>query len=301
MSPPITVPSPTPPAARAGKHVRVAHAQGVGTLAREVAALTTLDIEAHAGGTHTSLPLDLYLLTVYCDEGLNCHTAGDGSRLRVLVSALRTAPAAFSTRGAGQLAIALLTPQGLLQTFATPLDGLTDRRLPLRDIVSSAAEAELHAQLVDAEPGPARCIALGHWLESRLRERRRLEPSARRAAAAAMQLLDGDDDGSEALARRHGSSRRQLERDFRRWLGVSPNAYTRLARFQRAAAALGGGAALADVAAASGFADQAHMTRVFRETAGLTPGRLRSAAGSAEPLPRGAQAGRLLMLPAAGD
>lgn len=296
--PSIPLPAPAP---RAGKHVRVAHAHGVGALAREVAALTTLDIEAHAGGTHTSLPLDLYLLTVYCDESLDCHTAGDGSRLRVLVSALRTTPVAFRTLGAGQLAIALLTPQGLLQTFATPLDGLTDRRLPLRDIVSSAAEADLHAQLVDAAPGPARCVALGHWLESRLRERRRLEPAARRAAAAAMQLLDGDDDnGGEALARQHGSSRRQLERDFRRWLGVSPKAYARLARFQRAAAALGSGAALADVAAASGFSDQAHMTRVFRQTAGLTPGSLRSAARSAELLPRNAQAGRLLMLPTSG-
>lgn len=290
---------PHPPAPSHAKRVRVAHAHGVGTLAREVAALSVLDIQAGAGGTHTSLPLDLYLLTVYCDEGLNCHTAGDASRLRVLVSALRTAPATFSTLGAGQLAIALLTPQGLLQTFAMPLDGLTDRRLPLRDIVSGAAEADLHAQLVDAEPGPARCSALGHWLESRLRERRPLEPAARRAAAAAMQLLDGDEaGGSGALARRHGSSRRQLERDFRRWLGVSPSAYARLARFQRAAAALGSGGAPADVAAAAGFSDQAHMTRVFRDTAGLTPGRLRSAARGAEPLPRAAQAGRLLMLPA---
>jgi AraC-like DNA-binding protein len=37
------------------------------------------------------------------------------------------------------------------------------------------------------------------------------------------------------------------------------------------------GHSLTDAAAASGFADQAHLTRSFRRTMGITPGAYRSA------------------------
>jgi AraC-like DNA-binding protein len=35
------------------------------------------------------------------------------------------------------------------------------------------------------------------------------------------------------------------------------------------------GQSVADVAAATGFADQAHLTRAFKRVTGITPGRLR--------------------------
>ena len=57
--------------------------------------------------------------------------------------------------------------------------------------------------------------------------------------------------------------------------GVTPKEYQRLVRFEAARGRLvaehRGGAALAAVAAASGFADQAHLTREWRAMAGCTP------------------------------
>jgi len=46
-------------------------------------------------------------------------------------------------------------------------------------------------------------------------------------------------------------------------------------RLDRARSELRRGRALADVALATGFADQAHFTRVFRAGVGLSPGQYR--------------------------
>jgi transcriptional regulator GlxA family with amidase domain len=146
---------------------------------------------------------------------------------------LRTRAATFDTRGSGQLAIALLTPLGLLRAFAYPLDSLTDQRLLLRDLASAQPESTLHAALLDA--------ALGRWLEQRIAQGKRLGPQAERVAGVAIAMLECDVEGIAALHRRHRVGRRQLERDFRHWLGVAPGAYARLLRFQRSAMAVADG------------------------------------------------------------
>jgi AraC-like DNA-binding protein len=71
------------------------------------------------------------------------------------------------------------------------------------------------------------------------------------------------------MGRATGMSSRALQRWFARHVGVAPRHYLRLLRFQKAFAEVPDAASLADHAAASGFADQAHMAREFREMAGV--------------------------------
>jgi AraC family transcriptional regulator len=67
-----------------------------------------------------------------------------------------------------------------------------------------------------------------------------------------------------------------LARVYRRWLHCSPGEYLRGRRLERAAALLGTGtASLAEVAATTGFVDQAHLTRQFRTAFETTPARWR--------------------------
>jgi AraC family transcriptional regulator len=67
-----------------------------------------------------------------------------------------------------------------------------------------------------------------------------------------------------------------LARVFRDWLGCSPGEYLRGRRLERATAMIGKSAlALAEVAADTGFVDQAHMTRAFRDRLGVTPAAMR--------------------------
>jgi AraC-like DNA-binding protein len=69
-----------------------------------------------------------------------------------------------------------------------------------------------------------------------------------------------------------GCSRFAAYRAFRGRFGLPPSDYQRQLRLRAARRALAGGAAVADVAAATGFADQAHLTRWFRRCYGITPG-----------------------------
>jgi len=70
-----------------------------------------------------------------------------------------------------------------------------------------------------------------------------------------------------------GTDRFTLARHFRRALGTSPDRYRTMRRLALARAAIERGLPLARAATQAGFADQSHMTRQFKRTYGLTPGR----------------------------
>ncbi len=72
-----------------------------------------------------------------------------------------------------------------------------------------------------------------------------------------------------------GLSRWELARQFRRAFGVSPYRFHLSRRIDAAARLIRAGTPLADAAAATGFADQAHFTRQFRRAHGLSPGHWR--------------------------
>ncbi len=92
------------------------------------------------------------------------------------------------------------------------------------------------------------------------------------APAAALSLAD--------LAGACGLSRFQVLRAFSRATGMTPHAYQLQRRLLLARGLLRQGAALADAAAAAGFADQSHMTRVFSRAYGISPGRYAHAVAS---------------------
>lgn len=81
------------------------------------------------------------------------------------------------------------------------------------------------------------------------------------------------------LARHTGLSARQLQRICAHETGLPPRSYLRLLRFRTAISSIQSpDAALADTAAAAGYADQAHMTREFQSLGGLPPARARKRA-----------------------
>jgi AraC-like DNA-binding protein len=79
------------------------------------------------------------------------------------------------------------------------------------------------------------------------------------------------------LAGLAGLGRFQLLRRFRQALGTTPHAWLVQQRAERARGLLTRGVAIAEAAAACGFADQSHLTRVFVRCFGFTPGAWRRA------------------------
>ena len=78
---------------------------------------------------------------------------------------------------------------------------------------------------------------------------------------------------SQDIERVAGLDRFALSRHFRATYGASPHRFLVMRRLQYARRLITRGESLAEVAAASGFADQSHLNRQFKKAFGLTPGR----------------------------
>lgn len=79
------------------------------------------------------------------------------------------------------------------------------------------------------------------------------------------------------LAEVAGVTRFQVIRDFKRVAGMTPGQYLRDCRIRAAAALMRTDKPLADIAFETGFADQSHLTRLFKSMRGVSPGAFREA------------------------
>jgi AraC-like DNA-binding protein len=138
---------------------------------------------------------------------------------------------------------------------------LADLDLPLEDLQQDEIVACLAQALAEADRS--------------IPQRPRSSPD-RRAARRARDHLDAGfactvrSSELEAVA---GLGRYALARQFRSCFGTSPYRYLVMRRLDRARALIAAGTPLCEAALAAGFADQSHLTRHFRRTYGLAPGR----------------------------
>ena len=130
--------------------------------------------------------------------------------------------------------------------------------------------------------GEALSLALGELLAATSAERcsvERRRPGWLDRVTAMLHDCRSEPLNLEMLAHVAGVHPVHLSRTFERFEGCAVSERLRSIRVQHALREIAcRGATLADAAAASGFVDQSHMTRIFRRTLGMTPGRFRSAA-----------------------
>lgn len=155
----------------------------------------------------------------------------------------------------------------------------------LRDDALTSAFRVLYGALTAPQEGAAglrRDEALAVLVDRLLRERPvELLPAVPAAIRLAREVLDDDPTAPVTLAElacASGLSRFQVVRGFSRAFGLTPHAYLVQRRIDLARQLIAGGAALSDAAAASGFADQSHMTRHFVRRFGFPPGTLSTVA-----------------------
>jgi len=157
-------------------------------------------------------------------------------------------------------AVPVITDRSLAGAIRRLHRSLTGPASPLEQserLAAVAAHAARHADRPGA--GPARLTA-----RDQARAAGRVRAFLSDGYAAQATLTD--------LAEVAGCSRFAAYRAFRLRFGLSPSDYQRQLRLRAARRALAGGAAVAEVAAVTGFADQAHLTRWFRRCYGITPG-----------------------------
>jgi AraC-like DNA-binding protein len=162
-----------------------------------------------------------------------------------------------------------LTPLGVRQFFGMPAAALARDVVELSDLLGTTGE--LMDRLAGAPDWVSRFDVLDDVLARVLREPVAVAPEVVHAWNCL--VASGGTMEVGAVAREVGWSRRHLSGRFREELGLSPKVMGRVIRFERARQLLQhpDRPALADVAAACGYYDQAHMNREWSEFAGCSP------------------------------
>jgi AraC-like DNA-binding protein len=154
----------------------------------------------------------------------------------------------------------------------------------IRDRRFNSILYKIHASSEDARPPLAREECFSQFVEWLFAYHTRSAvdlPQAGRedkAIRLAREFLDCHLDEKVHLAdvaRAAGLPPFRLFRAFQRTTGMTPHVYQRQARVRLAVNMIRFGHALREVAMVTGFADQAHLTRIFRRTMGVTPGAYR--------------------------
>ena len=235
---------------------------------------------------HRGLPSPYLTLIFTLDEPLVLLAHPDPRQppgdFGALLGGLHSAPALITHDGAQSGIQVTLRPAGARALLGLPAGELAEIDVPA-DVVLGGACAELRDRARAAAGWPERFAVLDEILL-------RLAaigagPGAAHAApevgwAWRRLLLSGGNTRITDLAAETGWSARHLTGRFRAELGLTPKAAARVIRFDRArrllirqvtAAAPDDGYRLADLAAACGYFDQAHLAREFRSLAGCPP------------------------------
>ena len=184
----------------------------------------------------------------------------------------------INSTGGAQCVQIDFTPLGARRFFGLPMSEIANRVVKLDEFADRGIR-DLRARLADMRDWEQRLDAVEEFARNRLLA----EPDADAAVAWAYNtiLRQGGRSRIADIARSLEWSRKHLNERFREIVGVGPKTVARMARFNSAVAMAAGRSASgwADIAAAAGYSDQAHLTREFREFAGATPGRLAESVG----------------------
>ncbi|KKC35651.1 AraC family transcriptional regulator [Devosia epidermidihirudinis] len=220
----------------------------------------------YRGERRASLPGQIIIL--HPDEE---HDGGAGNELGLLYRMLYIEPILLQESlglagGLPFVANPVVDDPALRRALMAVLD---DLEADIEPLGADQFSAELADGLLRQAGGPARRAML-------------LDVPALKRARDYLDEAEGELVRSEALEAVSGLDRFTLARQFRSYCGTSPHRYLIMRRMDRGRRLLVSGAAIADVAAATGFADQSHFHRHFRKAFGVTPGRWQKLAARRE-------------------
>lgn len=224
-----------------------------------------------SAGLHVGLPSRWLTLIIAFDAPVDV-TAATGQRASywAMLAGLHSRPAIIRHDGSQHGIQISLTPGGAAALFAIPASDLASVVAPL-DAVVSDGTVELVDRLASAGSWRARWTILDEILLRRLRAGAESNHPVEHAWSRIV-----DSHGAipvKALAAEVGWNSQHFSRQFVQRYGLSPKVMSRVVRFERAQQMirLPTHPSLASVAAACGYADQAHMTRDWNQFAGSSP------------------------------
>ena len=179
-------------------------------------------------------------------------------------------PALLEHDGVGLGVQVDLTAAGAFALLGVTMDELANRVVPAADVCRLNVDG-LVDRLLGVASWPERMAILDETLSRSMSSGPRLSPEV--AWVDAQLRAHPETARIGDLAEEIGWGRSRLVDRFRREVGLPPKTVARVLRYRQAAGRLTSrpSCSLADVATASGYADQAHFNRDFRAFASMTP------------------------------
>jgi len=200
---------------------------------------------------------------------------GHNDRVASFAAGLFAGPVVIDSFGQSCCVQIDFTPLGARRFFRMPMRELTARMVDLGDVLGPEGQA-LRERLGNTPDWEPRLKLAERFVLNRVAE---AQSSPSPVAWAFGQIVAKSGSVSVAkLAARIGWSRKHLASRFDDEIGLGPKALSRIVRFRRVLGMSGAetDAGWADLAAACGYSDQAHLAREFRALAGVTPSEWRS-------------------------
>jgi AraC-like DNA-binding protein len=223
---------------------------------------------------HRGLPSGALTFIISLDDPVDIATLPLGvqgpGQLQAFIGGMHDTPAYIRQHGF-QYGLSLdVTPLGSRTLLGVPAGDLANKVVPLEELVGPCAH-NLVDRLAVAPGWRERFAALDEVLLAWLKTPSQTMPEVERAWEILVSAAGTVD--VTRLASEVGYSRRHLGDLFHRELGLAPKAAARVLRFERSRRLIARPQrpSLAQVAAAAGYYDQAHMTREWTEIAGCAP------------------------------
>jgi len=185
----------------------------------------------------------------------------------------------FQCQTSAHLAISATQPVGIFGTyfypyaipllFGVPAHALTNYNIEISDVLGIEG-VELAERMMTCRDTAERVATMTSFLTNKLSKR----PDSQKDMIATFNYItahSGKVDINE-LVNRNFLSQRQFERKFKAWIGFPAKLFTRIVRFEACLAnALAGSESLVRLSLDSGYYDQSHMIRDFKEFSGTHP------------------------------
>lgn len=162
-------------------------------------------------------------------------------------------------------------PLGFANFVKTPLDKLVDKEAPISDLFGKSVACELEKQITQAKDTQKRIDIIETFFLKRINEKNTVSNIVK-STVDALFTANGTIP-IHVLLKDTLSKRRQIERHFRKQIGISPKQLSRAIRLQTTLNILLNkkSQTLTDIAYESDYFDQNHFIKDFKELVGILP------------------------------
>jgi AraC-like DNA-binding protein len=211
---------------------------------------------------------DTGLVAAFCFKG-HCILHGETKAPRAALTGLWDRSRNHEHSANSGVVLAVFTATGAAALLRHPLDELLNGTFALDDILGSSSEVSLvHEQVGEARNHARRIQAVANFLLARTANAR--PDTFVSAAVSKIEEAQGMVRINH-LARRVGLSQSALERRFRSVTGASPKTFASIVRLRRVLRLRKKGADFTSIAVESGYCDQSHFIKDFKQMTGFAP------------------------------